>query len=457
MPVSLPPKPTATAMGTASAPGMAGFDKSTATTTTREPAQKSLWQLLNISIGFLGIQFAWAIQMGQMSPLLERLGSAEWLTPLLWCAGPVTGILVQPIVGSLSDKTWTRLGRRRPFLLVGAILTALSLILMPNSVNLLMAALLLWVLDASINISQGPYRALVPDVVAKNQQAFTYSLMSFTIGLGSVAAFTIGSMIPSMHNLFYLGAFAMLVAMTWTILTTPETQRVQPAEQTPGFGAFIRQTLQSIGQMPREAKKLCLMHSFTWFGLQFLFIYFSLFMAHNLFGATDSTSAAYTAGVQKASLCYAALNAVCFLVAPFIGKLCERFSKKAVHTLGLACMAGGLLSMPFLTQPDQAMIAMGFIGIGWATTLSVPFALLAAHVPAGKEGVLMGTFNIFIAAPQFVASMFISALKFLAAQQFVAATAIGFLAMQIHNDAMALAIGGVAILTSAFILQFIKE
>ncbi len=165
--------------------------------------KKSLFQLLSISLGFLGIQFAWSIQIGQMSLLLESLGSVAWLTSLIWCAGPITGILVQPIVGSWSDRTWTLLGRRRPFLLTGAILTALSLILMPNSKaigetmfgnlisapGLLFAALMLWVLDASINITQGPYRALVPDVVPKKQQAMTYALMSFTIGLGAVSAF----------------------------------------------------------------------------------------------------------------------------------------------------------------------------------------------------------------------------------------------------------------------------
>lgn len=403
---------------------------------------KSFLQLLSLSIGFLGIQFAWSIQMGQMSPLLERLGSVPWLTSLIWCAGPVTGIVVQPIVGSLSDRTWTVLGRRRPFLLVGAILTALSLILMPNSPSLLVAAALLWILDASINVSQGPYRALVPDVVPKSQQTFTYALMSFTIGLGSVAAFSIGGLIPSMHNLFYLGAVSMLVAMGWTILTTPEVKRPNSeiAEASPGFFSFIRQTWESIVAMPWDIKKLCIMHSFTWFGLQCLFIFFSLYVAHNLFGTHDANSATYQQAIQKASICYAALNMVCFLFSPMIGKLSNLFSKKAVHTFGLLCLSVSMISMFYLKDPNHALVAMGIMGIGWATTLSVPFAILAERIPAGKEGVLMGTFNIFIAAPQFLAS-----------------TLAGLLVTQTQNDASALVLGGAAVLLSAFLLQWVKE
>ncbi len=416
-------------------------------TITSQPIEtlprKTFWQLLNISIGFLGIQFAWAIQMGQMSPLLESLGSVAWLTSLIWCAGPVTGIIVQPIVGSWSDKTWTFLGRRRPFLLVGALLTAMSLIIMPNSPNLLVAAVLLWILDASINISQGPYRSLVPDTVPKKQQAFTYSLMSFTIGLGSVAAFYIGSIIPNMHNLFYLGAISMLVAMGWTIITTPESKREENQAKSTnpeGFKAFIKQTWDSIAEMSPETKKLCLMHSFTWFGLQCLFIFFPLYVTHNLFHTTDTHSPIYHHGVQIASFCYVILNIVCFVVSPFLGKLCEVFSSKAVHTFGLLCLSLGLLSSFFLTSPEQAMWAMGIIGVGWATTLSVPFAMLAHQVPPGKEGVLMGTFNIFIAAPQFVAS-----------------TLAGFIVMQTGNDASALILGGLSVLFSAIYLQTVKE
>jgi maltose/moltooligosaccharide transporter len=345
----------------------------------------------------------------------------------------------------MSDNCQSRFGRRRPFLLAGALLTAFSLIAMPNSPNLLVAAVLLWLLDASLNITQGPYRALVPDIVPRNQQATAYSLMSLTIGLGSVIAFWIGYQISSMHSLFYLGASAILVAMIWTMLTNREQlpkpltsvqKLAQPHEN------FLTATVKSIVAMSTEAKKLCLAHSFTWFGLGCLFIYFSLYVPHNIFHAANPQDPLYQQGVQWASLCYAVLNGVCFAASAIISKLClQGVSKKAVHTVGLLCMATGLISMFFLTDPVQVMAAMALLGVGWATTLSIPFALLSEHVPAGREGVLMGTFNVFIAAPQVITSLVVGQVVMMAGE----------------NVAVALVIGGVAMLVSALLLQFVKE
>jgi len=406
--------------------------------------KKNFWQLLNISIGFLGIQFAWAIQMGQMSPLLEKLGSNPQLLGLISCAGPVTGVLVQPLVGALSDNCKLSLGRRRPFLLLGAILTAVALVLMPNSNTLLMAALLLWLLDASINITQGPYRAIVPDVVHKSQQATAYSLMSLTIGLGSMVAFLIAFQIQALHTLFYLGASAILVAMVWTVITTPEPKAVAlttPTEERAPQGNFFVETIKSIASMPKEALKLCFAHSFTWFGLACLFTFFSVYVPHHVFGAADPNSKAYQDGVQWVSLCYFALNTVCFLFSPLIGKLSALTSKKATHTLGLFCMGAAFLAMPFIQTPVQVMIAMALIGVGWATTLSIPFALLSDHLPSGKAGVMMGTFNIFIAAPGVLANLLVGPI--------VAAYG--------NNHSVAMIVGGVATLVSILLLQTVKE
>jgi maltose/moltooligosaccharide transporter len=405
--------------------------------------KKSLLQLFNISVGFLGIQFAWAIQMGQMSPILEKLGSNPQLLGLISCAGPVTGVLVQPIVGALSDRCGMSLGRRRPFLLLGALLTAVALVLMPSSTSLLMAAVLLWILDASINITQGPYRALVPDVVHKTQQATAYSLMSLTIGLGSVAAFLIAFKIADIHQLFYMGASVMLLAMFWTVFSTPEPKpdalSVEQAD-TPQDGLFVG-TIKSIASMPFEGLKLCIAHSFTWFGLACLFTFFSVYVPHHIFGAPNADSPLYQQGVQWASLCYAVLNAVCFGFSALIGKLCARTSKKAVHSFGLLCMAAAFLSMLFIHTPLQVMLAMGLIGIGWATTLSIPFALLSDHLPAGKAGVMMGTFNIFIAAPGVLSNLLVG--------QIVSAYG--------NNVAVAMVVGGLSMLASIVLLQTVQE
>ena len=417
---------------------------------------------VNISIGFLGIQFAWALQMGQMSPLLESLGSVAWLTSLIWAAGPVTGVLVQPVVGTFSDNLKHKLGRRRPFLIIGAVMTAISLVLMPNSPNLLTAALLLWVLDASINLTQGPYRAMVPDVVEKKKQTSAYSMMSLTIGLGSVAAFYVASIIPSMtilsweipsmHLLFYLGAVVILLAIGWTVLTThepstlPSTEWAQQMQQERKLSVWgtlmktLRQTRVDIKSMPRQGLSLCVAHAFTWFGLMCLFVFFSVFVPKQIFGGLPGT-VAYEEGVKWASLCYAMLNLVCFLFSPAINRLCNMTSKKAVHTVALLLMAVAYFSLFMAKTPMAAMIAMGVIGIGWATALSIPFALLTDHLPKGKEGVLMGTFNIFIAAPGVLCS-------FLVGPAIMALNG---------NDAWAFVFGGASILISAFLLQRVPE
>ena len=182
-------------------------------------------------------------------------------------------------------------------------------------------------------------------------------------------------------------------------------------------------------------------HSFTWFGLACLFTFFSVFVPHHVFGATTPTSPHYQEGVQWVSYCYAAMNALCFVFSAFIGKLCAATSKKATHTLGLTCMGLAFLTMPFMTSPLHVMIAMGLVGLGWATTLSIPFALLSDHLPSGKAGVMMGTFNIFIAAPGVLSNLLVGPI----------------VSHYGNNHAVALLVGGVAILISALLLQAVKE
>ncbi len=441
-------------------------------TSLSSPSNSSTWfekikdivPSINLSVGFLGIQFAWAIQMGQMSPLLERLGSEPWLTSMIWAAGPVTGVLVQPIVGTLSDKHRSALGRRRPFLIFGAIMTAISLVLMPNSallgdffasispigltfpVGLLVAALLLWVLDASINITQGPYRAMVPDVIEKKQQTTAYALTSLTIGLGAVAAFFIAYTIADVHFLFYLGAIAMLFTMGWTVMHCPEPSTLNSdddtgSEKAESILSVLGSTFRSIGEMPKEGLQLCFAHSFTWFGLMCLFVFFSVFVPKHIFGAVGATTPLYEEGVRWASLCFCMMNLVCFVVSPLIAPLCDKFSKKGVHSFSLLTMAISFVALFFMNSPLQALIAMGVIGIGWATTLSVPFALLTEHLPKGKEGVLMGTFNIFIAAPGVLCSFLVGPI----------------ISMSGGNEGLAFFIGGASILLSVILLQGVVE
>lgn len=439
---------------------------------------KSWFSLLSLAIGFLGIQFAYSVQLSKTTPIMESLGSAAWLTGWIWCAGPVTGVIVQPIVGALSDRTWTFLGRRRPFVLVGAILTALCLVTMPNvsvisnglqalllnltgqdvytwvleggkpALPLLFAAILLWILDASINTSQGPYRALVPDTVPKHQHATAFGLMSLMIGLGGVIAFFLGSQIET-SLLFYIGAASVIGALLWTSITAPEhrytlgksLKEQQPQDQLQGgVSGFFKTTLNSIFNMPTEAKKLCLAHSFTWFGLMCMFVFFVPFVANQVYGATQTGTLGYMEGEKIANLGFMLQNMVCFGFSALIKPLTNLMGKKAIHTLGLLCFSIPLIAMTLIHDANFVLIAMAISGIGWATTLSLPFALLSDHIPAGNEGILTGAFNIFIAAPQFIASPLV-----------------GWLVSTTGTSNSAMLLGGTAVLISAFLLQWVKE
>jgi maltose/moltooligosaccharide transporter len=404
-------------------------------------------QLINMAVGFLGLQFAWSIQMGQMSALYEKLGASDTQFSIFWMAGPITGILIQPIIGSLSDRTWTRLGRRRPFFLIGAILTGLTLMLMPNAARimptigaaLVLAALLLWVLDASINTSMGPYRAIIPDIAPPTQHATANSYIALTIGAGAVASFYLGgvdlyaglarvlgqdsspfrllhSLAPSnTHLLFYIGALTVIVAILYTVFTTKEYPPEDMAAfrrmkaEAAGFGRWVGETWGSIVRMPGEMAKLCVVQFFTWFPFFCLFIFFTVYVAKNIFGAAPNTPR-YEEGTRWASLCFMVWNVVCTLLALKLGTLADRIGKKLVHGFGLLTMAVAFLIFFFFRDPTLAMVGMGILGIGWATTVSIPYALLAGVIPKGNEGVLMGTFNIFICIPQLICAAIMGAI-----------------------------------------------
>lgn len=421
------------------------------------------WQMFNMAIGFLGIQFSWSIQMGQMSALYERLGATPEQISWFWIAGPITGIIVQPIIGNMSDHTWCRLGRRRPFFLIGAILASITLVFMPNSSSLWMAASLLWILDASINISMEPFRALVADVAPEKQRGSAYSFQSFAIGLGSVLSFGIGGVLilpwimktfgaggtsfvesikswcpTSVHALFYIGAIVFMIAICWTVFTTkeyPPEDLEEFRKRTAGKKPILRsfsETWKIILEMPANMKKLCLVHSLTWFSFFCMFIFFSPMVAANIFKAQPNTPA-YNEGIAWASLCYLALNVICFASSPLIGMATKAFRKKSVHAFNLTLGGLALLSLFFVATPVMAMVAMGLIGVAWASTQSMPYALLSGTVPRERYGIFMGAFNIFICLPQIVCALFVGPIVAFAG----------------GNKAVALILGGSSMLLAA--------
>jgi maltose/moltooligosaccharide transporter len=388
------------------------------------------WQIWNMSFGFLGIQFGFALQNANVSRIFETLGANPDDIPILWIAAPMTGLLVQPIIGYLSDRTWNRLGRRRPYFLVGAILATLALVAMPNSGVLWVAAGLLWIMDASINITMEPFRALVGDMLPSEQRTTGFALQSFFIGTGAVVASSLpymltnwfgvsnlapkGSIPPSVVWSFYLGAAAFIGAVSFTVATTqeypPENVAVFAEEQARSGGfvesmiAGAREIMENFVQMPHTMVELAAVQFFSWFALFSMWIYTTAAVTSRIYGTTDTTSVAYNQGADWVGVCFAAYNGVAAVVAFLIPPLAARTSRKVVHALALVCGGVGLASVYVAASPQMLLVSMLGVGIAWASILSMPYAMLAGALPPQKMGIYMGIFNFFIVIPQITAA-----------------------------------------------------
>jgi maltose/moltooligosaccharide transporter len=390
----------------------------------------SFWQIWNMSFGFFGIQFGWGLQMANMSPIYKYLGARDDQIPLLWLAAPLTGFIVQPIIGAMSDRTWGRLGRRRPYFLAGAILSTSALILMPNAGSLWMAAGLLWILDASINVSMEPFRAFVADSLPEEQRTTGFTMQSFFIGAGAVIAgllpwllnhvFGIASETSTAHAIplnvkiaFYVGAGAFLGAVLYTICTSREYPpedlaafRRSQAERS-GLSHLLREIPDALRKMPTTMKYLALVQFFTWLGLFCMWLHFSNAVPV-VFGASDTSSPLFKAGAEWAGVCYAAKDFVTFLAAFAIMALAARVDRRRVHALCLILGAVGLIAVGFIHGQEQKWFLFGALalgGIAWASILSMPYAMLAGALPPQRMGVYMGIFNFFIVLPEIIAAL----------------------------------------------------
>ncbi len=417
-------------------------------------------QIWNMSFGFLGIQFGWTLQMNNMSAIYEYLGAQPDQLPILWLAAPLTGLFVQPIIGHWSDNTWGPLGRRRPFFLTGAILSSIALILMPTSSALWMAAGLLWIMDASINISMEPFRAFVADMLPDEQRARGFTMQSFFIGVGSVAASYLPWLlnrlmssqttertgaIPTVVRLsFWIGAAAFLSAVLWTIFTTKEyppsaaeKERLKTAKRFD-----LQQILLAAREMPSTMRQLAVVQLLTWFGLFCLFLYFAVAVAHNVFGANSTADPAYTKGIIWAGYCSGVYNAVCFLVSPLLPLLVNRIGKRGTHSLCLAMGAIGFLSIAFIHNQWLLFLPMLGVGIAWASILSMPYSILAGALPSNRMGIYMGIFNFFIVIPEILSALVFG----------------WIMAHLLGNDRMkAIVLGGVCFLAASVLMQRVKE
>lgn len=428
--------------------------------------QRSFWQIWNMSFGFLGIQFGWGLQMANMSAIYEYLGASADQIPILWLAAPLTGLIVQPIIGHASDRTWGRLGRRRPYFLTGAILSSLALLLMPRCSTLWMAAGLLWILDASINISMEPFRAFVADLLPTEQRTRGFAMQSLFIGLGAVIASALPWLLTNIFHLtestgasaraipitvrlsFYLGAAAFFGAVLWTIISTPEypPENIEEfkREKAEGKGLIenAREILASIAAMPDTMRQLAPVQLLTWLGLFCMWLYFPVAVARNVFGAASERAPEYTAGVEWAGICFGMYSAVCFVFSFCLPTLAKQLGRKNTHSLCLLAGAVGLLLVSIIHNKFALLLSMTGVGIAWASTLSMPYSVLAGSLPPNKTGVYMGIFNFFIVTPEIIASLFFG----------------WVMNHLLHNNRMAAVIsGGVFLALAAALMQRVAD
>lgn len=393
----------------------------------------SLWRIIQMNLGFLGLQFSFGLQQANMSPIYRYLGADYDSLPLLWLAGPMTGLLVQPIIGALSDRTVTRWGRRTPYFLIGAIFCSLALFFMPYSSALWMAASLLWVLDAANNITMEPYRAYVKDRLDEDQHRLGFLTQSSFTGLAQMLAFAAPSIfvgfgmdpnavdangIPDTARLaFAIGAILSLSTIVWSVMAVPELpltegEVAQMRSQPMGVGTMLRDIRDAIVDMPHTMRQLAFVKLFQWFAMFCYWQYVALSFAKSAFGTEDGASEAF----RTAQLAYgeagAFYNFIAFASALAMVPLVRRVGVKAVHAAALVASGLAMLAIPGVTANEGAVI-FGFqinaplalllpmigIGVGWGSIMGNPYIMLAGSIPPERTGIYMGIFNMFIVIP----------------------------------------------------------
>jgi len=425
----------------------------------------SFKQIVNMSFGFFGIQFGFALQNANVSRIFQTLGADIDKIGILWIAAPVTGLLVQPVIGYLSDRTWhPRWGRRRPFFFIGAVLASIALFLMPQSSVLWMAATLLWVLDASINISMEPFRAFVGDKLPSAQRTTGFATQTFFIGLGAVIASLLPYMFTNWFNIsntapagmisdsvkysFYIGAIVFISSVLWTVFTTeefpPENMETWTQEKlkTKGLLAGIQEIIKGIFTMPATMLQLAVVQFFTWIAFFAMWIYTTSGIAQNAFGSTDTSSKAFQDAGDWVGVMFMVYNGVSAITAFMLPALAKRIGRKRTHMISLVVGGLSLISMLFIKDQYMLLLPMVGVGLAWSSTLTMPYAILAGALPANKMGFYMGVFNFFVVIPQILA-----------------AGILGFFVKNVFNEQSiyALVIGGAAMIIGGFLNAIVKD
>lgn len=408
-----------------------------------------------MSFGFFGIQFGFALQNANVSRIFQTLGAEIDKIGYLWIAAPLTGLLVQPIIGYLSDRTWHRKwGRRRPFFFIGAVLASLALLLMPESTALWMAALLLWILDASINISMEPFRAFVGDKLPYAQRTKGFAMQTIFIGLGAVIAsvlpfimtrwFHVSNVAPehqipdSVKYSFYIGAVVFFLSVLWTVISSDEYPPEDMAKwkeeksSTKGLWTGITEITKGLFHLPKTMKQLAIVQFFAWVGFYCMWLYTTAAVAENVYHTTDTTSKAFNDAGDWVGVMFTVYNGISAVVGFFLPAIARKYSRIKTHFISLGLGGFGLVMLIFIKDPNWLLAPMVLIGIAWASTLTVPYAILAGSLPAKKMGFYMGVFNFFIVIPQLLASVTVGPIiKHVFHEQAIYALVIGGVSMLI--------------------------
>lgn len=384
----------------------------------------SFWQILNMNVGFFGIQYSFGLQQSAINPIYDFLGAAPDEIPLLNLAGPVTGLLVQPIIGALSDKTWhPKFGRRKPYFLLGAILCSLALLAFPFSSSLWMAAGLLWILDAGNNMAMEPYRAFVADKLIEEQQPIGFQMQSFFTGFGQTLAnlslfiFPLiiigktGSLPTWVYASFFLGAVCSIGSIWWSMKTTNE---IPPSEEElarikskkGGFVVPLLEIFSAIKDMPNVMWQLALVYMFQWYALFCYWQNSSKSIALSVWNATPkSNPEAYEKAVSWTGLVNGWYNIVTFLIAFALVGFAKKYSAKYVHAVCLLLAAIGFLVFPQIENKNLLFFAITGFGIGWASMMGIPYLMVVADIPKERYGVYMGIINMMIVIPMIIQNL----------------------------------------------------
>src|SRR4051812_43340415 len=431
----------------------------------------SLIQIFTMSIGFLGIQFGFALQNGNTSRILRSFGADVEQLPMFWIVAPLVGMIVQPLIGHYSDRTWNRLGRRKPYFLTGAILSSTALIFLPNSgalagiiPALYIGAGMVMIMDASFNVAMEPFRALVADNLPEVQRTLGFSIQTFLIGLGAVA----GSYLPKwMADLgvsqvagpngvadnikysFYIGAAVFMVAILITVLLTreypPKEYELYHGTQTgETHSTGVGEIAKDFKRMPLTMKQLGLVQFFSWFALFSMWVFTTDAVATHVYGLTGNytKSIEYNTAGNVVSAAFGTYNLVAMFYALLLPVIAKYIGRKMTHAISLIMGGIGLISIYFIK--DAAMLHLSMIGVGiaWASILAMPYVILSGAIPAGKLGIYMGIFNFFITLPQIINGLFG-----------------GLIVKHIYNDnyIYAIVMAGVFLILAAISVLFVKD